>query len=206
MPCGDAPGQWLRRTTVPHLTMSYPRALRALALAATLTLMPPTFAGPPLLDFSRLDVVRAFWVVNDGVMGGVSTSRLSPAAGAMLFDGTVSLENNGGFASFRGPASFPAGSGVLLLTVRGDGRRYKLTLKLDDDTGTAQYQAAFVAPSEWQTLRFKPDDFAASFRGRAVEAPTVRFVDVQYVGLLISDKQSGAFRIEVKDITTEAGT
>jgi len=168
--------------------------------------MPPTFAGPPLLDFSRLDVVRAFWVVNDGVMGGVSTSRLSPAAGAMLFDGTVSLENNGGFASFRGPASFPAGSGVLLLTVRGDGRRYKLTLKLDDDTGTAQYQAAFVAPSEWQTLRFKPDDFAASFRGRAVEAPTVRFVDVQYVGLLISDKQSGAFRIEVKDITTEAGT
>ncbi len=163
--------------------------------------MPSTFAGPPLLDFSRPEVVRAFRVVNDGVMGGVSTSRLSPAAGAMLFEGTVSLENNGGFASFRGPVRFPAGSGVLLLTVRGDGRRYKLTLRLDERTDTAQYQAAFVAPPEWQTLRFKPEDFAASFRGRAVEAPAVRFGDVQTIGLLISDQQAGAFSIEVKDIT-----
>ena len=167
--------------------------------------MPPTFAGAPLLDFSKPEVVRAFRVVNDGVMGGVSTSRLSAAAGAMLFEGTVSLENNGGFASFRGPVRFPAGSVVLLLTVRGDGQRYKLTLKLDDLTGTAQYQAAFVAPRECQTLRFRPEDFAASFRGRAVEAPAMRFADVQYVGLLISDKQAGAFRIEVKDIATEAG-
>jgi NADH dehydrogenase [ubiquinone] 1 alpha subcomplex assembly factor 1 len=165
--------------------------------------MPSTLAGPPLLDFSKPEVVRAFRVVNDGVMGGVSTSRISLAAEAMLFDGTVSLDNMGGFASFRGPVSFPAGSGALLLTVRGDGRRYKLTLKLDDRAGTAQYQAAFVAPPEWQSLRFKPDDFAASFRGRAVEAPAVRFADVQYVGLLISDKQAGAFRIEVKDIATE---
>jgi hypothetical protein len=138
-------------------------------------------------------------------MGGVSVSRLSQAPGALLFDGMLSLENNGGFASFRGPVRFPAGSGVLLLTVRGDGKRYKLTLKLDDRPGTAQYQAAFVAPPEWQTLRFKPDDFAASFRGRAVEAPAVRFADAQYVGLLISDRQAGAFRIEVKDIATEAG-
>jgi hypothetical protein len=192
------------RAAVRRLTMPYPRALRALALAATLTLMPSTFAGPPLLDFSRPEVVRTFRVVNDDVMGGVSTSRLSAAAGALRFDGTVSLDNNGGFASFRGPIRFPAGSGALLLTVRGDGRRYKLTLKLDDLTGTAQYQAAFVAPREWQTLRFKPGDFAASFRGRAVKAPAVRFADVQYVGLLISDKQAGAFKIEVKGIATEA--
>jgi hypothetical protein len=158
-----------------------------------------------LLDFSRPEVVRAFWVVNDDVMGGVSVSRLSQAPGALLFDGMLSLENNGGFASFRGPVRFPAGSGVLLLTVRGDGKRYKLTLRLDDRPGTAQYQAAFVAPPEWQTLRFKPDDFAANFRGRAVEAPAVRFADAQYVGLLISDRQAGTFRIEVKDIATEAG-
>jgi hypothetical protein len=185
--------------------MPYPRTRRALALAATLTLMPSTFAGPPSLDFAKPEIVRAFRVVNDDVMGGISTSRLSLAAGAMRFEGTVSLENNGGFASFRGPARFPADSGALLLTVRGDGRRYKLTLKFDDGPGTPQYQAAFVAPPEWQTLRFTPDDFSGSFRGRAVEAPAVRFIDVHYVGLLISDRQAGAFRIEVKGITTEAG-
>ena len=165
--------------------------------------MPLAHAGPPLLDFSRSEVAQTFRVINDDVMGGVSTSRRRSTDGAIVFEGEVSLENSGGFASLRGPVRFPAESAALLLTVRGDGQRYKLTLQLDDSTGTAQYQAAFVAPREWQTLRFKPADFAASFRGRAVAAPIVRLVDVQYVGLLISDKQSGAFRIELKDIRAE---
>lgn len=162
--------------------------------------MPFAHAGPPLLDFSRPEVVQTFWVINDVVMGGVSTSRLGSTGGAMVFKGEVSLENGGGFASFRGPVKFPRQSAALLLKVRGDGRRYKLTLKLDDSTSTAQYQAVFVAPREWETLRFEPADFVASFRGRAVVAPIVRFVDVQYIGLLISDKQSGPFNIELKDI------
>lgn len=119
----------------------------------------------------------------------------------MVFEGEVSLENNGGFASFRGPVRFQAESAALLLTVRGDGQRYKLTLKVDDRTSTPQYQTAFVAPRDWQTLRFEAVNFAASYRGRAIVAPIVRFVDVQYIGLLVSDKQSGPFKIELKGIT-----
>jgi monofunctional biosynthetic peptidoglycan transglycosylase len=156
-----------------------------------------------MLDFSSPDVVRTFRVINDGIMGGLSRSRLDPASGCLSFTGEVSLENNGGFASFRGPVRFPADAKALLLTVRGDGRRYKLTIKLDDDAGTAQYQAAFVASQEWKTLRFLPADFQASFRGRAVAALPVQFADVRYVGLLISDKQSGPFTIELKEIRTE---
>jgi NADH dehydrogenase [ubiquinone] 1 alpha subcomplex assembly factor 1 len=167
--------------------------------------MTSAFAGPPLLDFSSQDAVRAFQVINDGVMGGLSRSRLRPASGGLSFEGEVSLENNGGFASFRGPVRIPAGTTALLLTVRGDGRRYKLTLRLDDDTGSAQYQAAFVASPEWTTVRFQPADFQASFRGRAVAAPPVRFVDVRYMGLLISDRQSGPFTIELRELGTEAG-
>jgi len=183
--------------------MQYSGAVQVVALGATLTIMPFAHAGPPLLDFSRSEVAQTFRVINDEVMGGVSMSRLRSTDGAMVFEGEVSLENNGGFASFRGPVRVPAESSALLLTVRGDGQRYKLTLKLDDSPGTAQYQAAFFASREWQTLRFKPADFAASFRGRAVVAPIVRLVDVQYVGLLISDQQSGAFKIELKDIRVE---
>jgi len=187
--------------------MRYSGAIHAFANVATLTLMPFAQASPPLLDFSRSEVVQTFWLINDDVMGGVSKSRISSTDGAMVFEGEVSLENNGGFASFRGLVSFPAKSAALLLTVRGDGQRYKLTLKLDDSTGTNQYQAAFVSPQEhpqeWQTLRFEPTDFAASFRARAVAAPIVRFVDVHYLGLLISDQQSGAFKIELKGVRVE---
>ena len=89
------------------------------------------------------------------------------------------------------------------MTVRGDGQRYKLTLKLDDGPGTGQYQAVFIAPREWQTLRFVPSDFAASFRGRPVSAPTVWLADVRYLGVLIADRQAGAFRVELKAIEAE---
>ena len=166
----------------------------------TLTPMPSAHASQVLVDFSRPEVSREFRVINDGVMGGVSTSWLGVRAEVMVFEGVVSLENNGGFASFRGPVRSSAWSAALLLTVRGDGQRYKLTLKLDDNSGTVQYQAAFVAPHEWQTLRFVAADFVASFRGRPIAAPTVRFADVRYLGLVISDKQSGAFKVELKEV------
>ncbi|MBK7356358.1 MAG: CIA30 family protein [Propionivibrio sp.] len=71
----------------------------------------------------------------------------------------MSLENGGGFASFRGPVRFPERSMVLLVTVRGDGQRYRLTLKVDDSTSTPLYRAAFVAPRDWQTLRFGSGKF-----------------------------------------------
>lgn len=183
--------------------MRYPCSILALALAATLTHMPFAHAGPPLLEFSRSEVVQTFRVINDDVMGGVSTSRRHSTNGALVFEGEVSLERNGGFASLRGPISVPAESAALLLKVRGDGQRYKVTLKLDDSPGTGQYQADFVAPREWQTLRFMPADFTFSFRGRATAAPIVRFAEVRYFGLLIADRQAGAFKVEVNSVMAE---
>lgn len=67
--------------------------------------------------------MQTFHVINDGVIGGVSTARVKWMPGAMLFEGAVSLENNGSFASFRGPLRIPAESAALLLKVRGDGKR-----------------------------------------------------------------------------------
>jgi NADH dehydrogenase [ubiquinone] 1 alpha subcomplex assembly factor 1 len=179
------------------------RVISGLTFMASFALTQPAHARTLLVDFSSPDIARSFRVINDDVMGGVSNSRLRSTAGAVVFEGEVSLENNGGFASFRGPIAFPQDSAAILLTVRGDGQRYKLTLKLDDRPGTAQYQAMFVAPHEWQTLRFTPSDFIASLRGRPVTAPTVRLVDVHYAGVLISDQQAGAFSVEIRDIETE---
>jgi len=183
--------------------MAYRVAVHAPAIAPRPAHMPFAPTGSLLLDFSSSNAVQTFWVINDGVMGGVSTSRRRSTGGAMVFDGELSLKNGGGFASLRGPIKFPTESAALLLTVRGDGKRYKLILKRDDSSSTAQFQAVFVAPREWKTLRFEPPDFKASFRGYAVAAPSVRLADVQYVGLLISDKQSGKFQVELKDIRAE---
>lgn len=55
-----------------------------------------------LFEFSSPDAVQRWQAVNDGVMGGVSDGRFKITEdGAMEFFGTLSLENNGGFASVR---------------------------------------------------------------------------------------------------------
>ena len=183
--------------------MPYPKLLHPWLLAFAIAPFAPAIASEAILDFTRPDAASGFRVINDGVMGGVSSSRLDFIAEGMVFAGTVSLENNGGFASFRGPLRLPAGARALLLTVRGDGQVYKLSLKQDDSNATGQYQASFTAPREWTTLRFVPTDFSASFRGRALAAPTIVLGEVQTVGLLIADKQAGAFRVEVRSIGAE---
>jgi monofunctional biosynthetic peptidoglycan transglycosylase len=61
----------------------------------------------------------------------------------------------------------------------------------------------YVAPfettaGEWQTVRLTFDRFRASFRGRAM--PDAALLDpsrIVSLGLLISDKQAGPFRLEI---------
>ena len=75
-----------------------PIALAAVILAVTWPPMRSSKAGVPSLDFSDPHVVRSFRLINDGVMGGESSSRLRSTPSAMVFEGEVSLANNGGFA------------------------------------------------------------------------------------------------------------
>jgi hypothetical protein len=103
-------------------------------------------------------------VINDDVMGGRSRSKLLPTATGLLFEGEVSLSNGGGFASFRAPLGLPPDVVALQVAVRGDDRRYRFVLRTDEDSGTAQYQAPFVAPRAWTILRFLSADFVARFR------------------------------------------
>src|SRR5210317_609388 len=52
-----------------------------------------------LVDLADPEATRAFFVVNDDVMGGVSTSRLSRHGDSLVFSGRLRLEHGGGFAS-----------------------------------------------------------------------------------------------------------
>ena len=55
-----------------------------------------------LFDFTDPSVASAWQAIDDRVMGGISRSTLRhDAAGHAVFEGSVSLERNGGFASVR---------------------------------------------------------------------------------------------------------
>ena len=160
--------------------------------------------GKKIIDFSDSSE-RGMWErVDDVVMGGLSESLLSPADTTAVFHGTVSLEHFGGFASVRSlPRDFGLGGyDGLIVTVRGDGRRYRLRLKTDDDLEGISYQAIFFTdPATWTESRLSFDEFVPVFRGSLVEgAPDLDPASIRRVGFMIADKQEGTFRLEIKEV------
>jgi NADH dehydrogenase [ubiquinone] 1 alpha subcomplex assembly factor 1 len=151
------------------------------------------------MDFSNPNTLRDSWIVNDGVMGGVSQSSLRQDEDGMFFEGMVSLENNGGFASMRSSVRFPQGTQLIELIAKGDGKRYKLVLRTEL-APRVTYVADFIALPTWQTYRFNLSQFKSTFRGRDVNAPALSFSDVIDFGILISNNQAGSFAIQLKTL------
>ena len=110
------------------------------------------------MDFTNPNTMRDCWIVNDSVMGGVSQSGLREDAHGMFFEGQVSLENNGGFASMRSSVRFPHGTLLIELLAKGDGKRYKLVLRTEL-APRVTYVADFIAESTWQSYQFHLNQF-----------------------------------------------
>ncbi len=151
------------------------------------------------MDFTNPNTMRDCWIVNDGVMGGVSQSSLRQDADSMFFEGRVSLENNGGFASMRSFIQAPQGAQVIELVAKGDGKRYKLLLRTQL-APRVTYAVDFITEPTWQTYRFSASQFKSTIRGQSVNAPPLSFNDVIEFGILISNNQSGSFAIQLKTL------
>jgi len=155
-----------------------------------------------VFDFRTADQAAGWQIVNDGVMGGVSTSQFQVLnRGGAIFSGLVSLENSGGFASVR---SLPArhdltGCDAFLLRVCGDGRCYKFTMRTEPRFDAPLYQCAWETKrGEWEEHRLPFTSFVPTFRGRVLaDVPQINPANICSVGLLIADQQAGAFRLEI---------
>lgn len=157
-----------------------------------------------LVDFTRSPVSQWF-VVNDGVMGGMSSGRIrATPSGTGVFEGELSLENNGGFASVRTNLSTFDLSAfeALVLRIRGDGRTYQVRLRTDDRFDGIAYRAAFETEADtWTTVVVPFDVFVPTFRGYTPrDAPPLDRRAVRQLGLLLGDGREGAFRLEIERI------
>jgi hypothetical protein len=159
-----------------------------------------------LFDFSDPAAASVWAPIDDRVMGGISTSRLRhDPAGHAVFEGVVSLERGGGFASVRcqpGARGRP-GAEACLIEVRAAGKQFKLTLLTDDGFDSVSYQTRFApAPGTWQTLRLPLAGFRATFRGRERPgAPALDPAGIRQVGLMISDRQAGPFALDIRRLS-----
>jgi monofunctional biosynthetic peptidoglycan transglycosylase len=144
-------------------------------------------------------------VVNDGVMGGLSRSRIFfTENNTAVFAGEISLANNGGFASVRSrPRAMPtAGTSRLVVRVRGDGREYQLRIRTEDAFDGVAYRWTFkTRADDWITIDASYRDFVPTFRGRILrDVPPIDPGAIRQFGFLIADKKEGPFRLEVDSI------
>lgn len=157
------------------------------------------------LDFFGLDAVEGWASIDDRVMGGVSKSRLSHHGdGYAVFLGVVSLQNGGGFASVR-HSNLPLGDAQTVgyrLHVRGDGKRYKLNLRMDSDFDGVNHQAVFQPPAgRWVDVVLPLGMFSARLRGNpAPGAPALEPNRVCQVGWMVGDAQAGPFCLDIKSL------
>ncbi|UCG34437.1 MAG: CIA30 family protein [Phycisphaerales bacterium] len=173
------------------------------ALWAALSVSPVTAAQRTVADFADPAAEQNWTAVNDDVMGGVSEGRLRVTSqGTLEFFGTVSLQNNGGFASIR---SLPVEMDLsafegLKIRVRGDGKRYAFNVRTDVPIMAGSYRVPFdTQAGAWQEIFLPFAHFQATSFGRVLrDVPPVNAAKLRSFGFTISDKQEGPFKLEVE--------
>lgn len=150
-----------------------------------------------------LDTEKMAWqITNDGVMGGLSQSRAAAKEGAVVFEGELSLENNGGFASVRASLETPLRRfHGIRLTVAGDGRRYQFRLREEKASRGIAWRAEFEASAKPRRITLLPKDFEPVVRGEVViGAPPLSETTIRHLGLMLARDTAGPFRLEVRDM------
>lgn len=157
-----------------------------------------------LVDVGDAGKVAAWTTVDDPVMGGGSTSTVTFDNGGLVFSGTISLENNGGFASARSPQDPDIGheaSGATSLRVRarGDGKTYLLKVGITGQPWS--YIQRFPTEAAVQrTYDLPVDGFQPVGRRLDPEPNAPRTLDpsrIDQISVYILDEQQGPFEITI---------
>ncbi|CAN5303879.1 CIA30 family protein [soil metagenome] len=188
------------------------RFLAALFLSCSLPLASaasvPESSMRTLIGFDNSPQEPRWVAVNDGVMGGRSSGGPTVADGELAFRGELSLANNGGFSSVRsvGRDFDLSDASVVVLRVRGDGRRYQLRLATDARYRgvPVSYGAGFdTTAGKWTEVRIPLASLEPTVRGSSLRGPPLDPSQVREIGLLIADKREGSFALSVDWIALE---
>jgi len=158
-----------------------------------------------LCNFTQNSDLTNWQVVNDGVMGGSSSSTISiNNKGHGVFEGSISLENNGGFTLVR-YAMQPLDArtyNMVKIVLKGDGKRYQFRIK-DVSTNYWSYVAYFNTSGNWETIEIPLETLYPNFRGRRLKAPNFNGKEIAVLGFLAGNKKAASFRLEIDTIALE---
>lgn len=155
-----------------------------------------------LLNASLMKTENKWRVVNDGVMGGLSSSKAFVEDDKIIFSGNVSLENNGGFASLRSPVkdyNFEKYNGIEI-KIKGDGKQYSISMKETYYFTGYFYTTSFdTKKDEWMVIKISFDKFKLYYYGKETNSKKkIPLSNIKEVSLMIGDKQEGSFKAEIE--------
>ena len=138
-------------------------------------------------------------------MGGRSTSTVAFGDGGLEFSGNISLDNNGGFASARGPVDPEIGrraTGATSLRVRafGDGKTYVLKVETGQPWSYIQRFATEAGVRRTYDLPVGGFQPVNMFLDPVPGAPLLDPSAIDRVSFYILDKQEGPFQLVVSAV------
>jgi len=155
-----------------------------------------------IFDFQKTSDISNWFVVEDRVMGGESNARFYiNENGHAQFEGNVSLENNGGFASVRYDMSALKvnDSGIIFIRLKGDGKNYQFRVK-NKDPNEYSYIAEFSTNGDWQEIQIELKEMYPSFRGRKLKRPNFSHDQIEEITFLIGNKRNEKFQLLIDKI------
>lgn len=155
-----------------------------------------------IFDFTSSSTLTNWYVVDDGVMGGRSAGQLTISEdGYGVFEGDVSLENNGGFSSIRYDVNKMNVSGYtkLKLRVKGDGKNYQVRIK-NTYRDYHSYVKTISTTEKWQDIEIKLSDMYPTFRGRTLDMENFSHEFIEEFAILVGNKKAEKFKLLIDKI------
>ncbi|MBC8769339.1 CIA30 family protein [Arenibacter sp. BSSL-BM3] len=155
-----------------------------------------------IFDFNKDSNIKEWRIVNDGVMGGLSVGSFSLSPnGHGLFEGEISLENNGGFSSvrYRFDKLQVTKDSYIIILLKGDGKDYQFRVK-DNSSNYYSYITTFPTTGEWEEIKISLKDMYPSFRGRKLDQPNFSKDYIEEIVFLIGNKRTENFKLLIDRI------
>ncbi len=162
-------------------------------------------ASKVLRDLSPLKEINQWRSVDDLPVGGRSRSHLSLGdSGGIVFSGTICCDRGSGYASIRSNThlfDLSEYSG-LTLKVKGDARRYKLSLRCATDFDGIAYRVSFQTEQDVeQTIHLRWDVFVPTYNDKILAAPSpLNPSEIRSIGFVVAGNETGTFHLEILGI------
>ncbi len=155
-----------------------------------------------IVDFQKNSNPENWTIVDDVVMGGRSSGNFDISdEGYGVFQGTVSLENNGGFSSLRHRFNEISTTPFtkIVLRVKGDGKTFQFRIKANS-RDYYSYNSYFNTSSDWENIEISLNEMYPAFRGRSLDIPNFLGGSIEEVAFLIGNKKAESFKLEIDTI------